>query len=129
MFIRLLLRPAAIVILFAAVITGCGNNFGFPGVYRIDVEQGNIVTQEMVDQLKPGMSRRQVRFVMGTPLVEDTFNDDRWDYRYTVRNGIDTLEQNQVTVFFEGDALVNVSGSLLPEWALPQEGGEAAAQP
>ena len=98
------------------LVMGCGSNFGFPGAYRIDVEQGNIVTEEMVEQLKPGMSRRQVRFVMGTPLVEDTFNPDRWDYHYVKRNGTKTLDENQLTVFFEGDALVNVTGSDLPGW-------------
>ena len=79
-FVRLLL-----IALFIASLTACGA-VGFPGVYRINVEQGNIVDQEMVNQLKPGMSRRQVRFIMGTPLVEDTFNSNRWDYTYSVRN-------------------------------------------
>ena len=118
--LRNTLRHSLFVTLLAAGLAGCGNNFGFPGVYRIDVEQGNIVTPEMVEQLKPGMTRRQVRFVMGTPLIEDTFHEDRWDYRYTLRNGNDTLEQNRLTVFFEGDALVNVTGTDVPEWAAPQ---------
>ena len=96
-------------------LTGCGN-FGFPGVYKIDVEQGNIVTPEMVEQLKPGMTRRQVRFVMGTPLIEDTFNENRWDYRYLNRNGAKTLGESQLTVIFEGDALVRVEGPDAPDW-------------
>ena len=66
----------------AIALLGACSFVGFPGVYKIDVEQGNIVDQEMADQLKPGMSRRQVRFILGTPLVEDTFNQDRWDYLY-----------------------------------------------
>ena len=105
--------------LFAAVaaLSGCGNNFGFPGVYKINVEQGNIVNQEMVDQLKLGMTRRQVNFVMGTPLVKDSFNASRWDYRYTLRNGNDTLSEEHVYVFFEEDKLVKVEGTLLPAWA------------
>lgn len=97
-------------------LSACGF-VGFPGVYRINVEQGNIVTQEMVDQLKPGMSKRQVRFIMGTPLLEDTFNQDRWDYPYSVRNGTEQITASQVTVFFEGDSLVNITGDVLPEWA------------
>lgn len=115
-----LTRFALIALLTAPMLAGCGSNFGFPGVYRIDVEQGNIVTSEMIEQLKPGMSRRQVRFVMGTPLVEDTFNPDRWDYRYTLRNGVDTLEESRLSVYFDGDKLVNVTGSEVPEWAQPQ---------
>ena len=87
---------------------------GFPGVYKIDVEQGNIVTQEMADQLKPGMSRRQVRFILGTPLVEDTFNQGRWDYPYVKRNGLNVLSESRMTVVFEGDALLTVRGDYLP---------------
>ena len=97
-------------------LTGCGN-FGFPGVYTIDVEQGNIVTPEMVEQLQPGMTRRQVRFVMGTPLIEDTFNENRWDYRYLNRNGAKILGESQLTVIFEGDALVRVEGPDAPDWS------------
>ena len=87
---------------------------GFPGVYKIDVEQGNIVDQDMADQLKPGMSRRQVRFILGTPLIEDTFNQDRWDYLYVLRNGTDVLDEARISVVFEGDTLVTVSGDYLP---------------
>ena len=104
------------ILLIALVITclsACGF-VGFPGVYKIDVEQGNIVTQEMADQLKPGMSRRQVRFIMGTPLIEDTFNQDRWDYPYDKRNGLNVLSESLLTVVFEGDTLVTVRGDYLP---------------
>ena len=104
----------------ALLSAGCGSNIGFPGVYRIDVEQGNIVTSEMIQQLRQGMTRRQVRFVLGTPLIEDSFHANRWDYRYTLRNGTETLEENRLTVFFEGDELVNVAGKEVPEWAAPQ---------
>jgi outer membrane protein assembly factor BamE len=99
--------------LLLAALAGCGG-LGFPGVYRIDVEQGNIVTQEMVDQLKPGMNRNQVRFILGTPLVEDSFHQDRWDYIYTVRNGNITKEDKRLTVFFDGDELSHFSGSFVP---------------
>jgi len=96
-----------------ASLAACGF-VGFPGVYKIDVEQGNIVTQEIADKLKPGMSRRQVRFILGTPLVEDTFNQSRWDYPYVKRNGTDVLDKSSLTVFFEGDALSNVTGDYVP---------------
>ena len=99
-------RPLSVFFLcFSLFLAGCGTNIGFPGVYRIDVEQGNIITPEMVEQLQQGMTRRQVRFILGTPLIEDTFNEDRWDYRYTLRNGTDTREENVLTVYFEGDEL------------------------
>ena len=71
----------------------------------------------MVDQLKPGMNQRQVRFIMGTPLLEDSFNRARWDYPYVIRNGTEVLREATVTVHFDGDSLVNVSGDYLPAWA------------
>jgi outer membrane protein assembly factor BamE len=92
-------------------LSACGF-VGFPGVYRINVEQGNIVTPEMAAQLKPGMTRRQVKFILGTPLVED-----RWDYLYSKRNGKKVLSQSRLTVEFDSDLLVNVSGDLAPsDW-------------
>jgi outer membrane protein assembly factor BamE len=91
-------------LLLVAVLSGC-SSWGFPGVYRIDVEQGNIVTQELVDQLEPGMTRRQVRYILGTPLLEDSFNRSRWDYVYTVRNGSTLKQEDRLTVFFEGENL------------------------
>jgi outer membrane protein assembly factor BamE len=102
----------------ALALPGCGF-VGFPGVYKIDIEQGNLVDQEMVDQLQPGMSRRQVRFIMGSPLVEDSFNPDRWDYPYVIRNGQDIIREAQVTLVFEGDLLRDIRGDYLPEWARP----------
>lgn len=100
-------------------LSGC-NNIGFPGVYLINIDQGNIVDQEMVEQLKPEMTRRQVRFLLGTPIVEDTFNNDRWDYIRLVRRGNDTLLRRRLTVVFENDVLVDVEGDLVGEnWPEP----------
>lgn len=118
-----MIRPRYILraLLLTASLLGlasCGF-VGFPGVYKIDIEQGNLVTQEMIEQLQPGMSRRQVRFIMGSPLVEDTFQPDRWDYPYVIRNGPDIIREAQVRIFFEGDKLVNVTGDYLPDWANP----------
>jgi outer membrane protein assembly factor BamE len=92
-------------LLLALSLSACGF-VGFPGVYKIDVEQGNIVTPEMVGQLKPGMSRRQVRFILGTPLLEDPFNESRWDYPYVKRNGLTVLSESRLMVYFDGDKLV-----------------------
>lgn len=111
-------------LLLACSLGACGF-LGFPGVYRIDVEQGNLLDQETVDQLKPGMSRRQVRFILGTPLVEDTFNSDRWDYPYVIRNGDDIIREAQMTVYFDGDTLVDVEGDYQPAWA--RDGDSAPA--
>jgi outer membrane protein assembly factor BamE len=112
---RILLISLAITCLSACSFVG------FPGVYTIDVEQGNIITQEMADQLKPGMSRRQVRFILGTPLVEDPFNQSRWDYPYVKRNGQTILDESRLTVVFDEDSLQTVSGDYLP----PAWGGQS----
>ena len=106
-----------LVLLFAALCLSACGFVGFPGVYKIDVEQGNIVTQEMVDQLQPGMTRRQVRFILGTPLIEDPFNPDRWDYPYVKRNGRTVLSESRLAVFFDGDKLVKYEGDLQQERA------------
>ena len=122
-----LIRPLAVGCLLAGLIA-CGSNFGFPGVYRINVEQGNVVTEEMVVQLRPGLNRRQVRYIMGTPLIEDSFHEDRWDYRYMLRNGNEMLSETQLTLWFEGDQLLRVEGPDAPNWDQPQsEGSESEA--
>ena len=114
-----LIRPLTVGCLLAGLV-GCGINFGFPGVYRINVEQGNVVTEEMVEQLRPGLNRRQVRYIMGTPLIEDSFHEDRWDYRYLLRNGNELLSETQLTLWFEGDELVRAEGPDAPTWDEPQ---------
>jgi len=97
-----------------ALLTSCGtvSSFSFPGVYRIDVPQGNIITQEMVDQLRPGLTKRQVTFILGTPLIRDTFDQDRWDYLYSYQPGGGERSQERLTIFFEDDALVRIGGDF-----------------
>lgn len=102
--------------LILLTLAGC-SNWGFPGVYRINVEQGNIVTQEMVDQLKPGMTRQQVRYILGTPIIEDTFDRNRWDYLYLLRNGTRTIVDYRLSVYFEGDEMTRFDGSFKQESA------------
>ena len=107
------------LLLSTVTLSGC-SGIGFPGVYLINIDQGNIVEQDMVDQLKPDMTRRQVRFLLGTPIVEDTFNNDRWDYIRVVRRGSDTLLRRRLTVVFEDDVLVDVEGDYVSEnWPEP----------
>lgn len=99
-----------------AALTGCAGigSMDFPGVYKISIPQGNVITQNMVDQLLPGMTKRQVIFVMGTPLVRDPFDQDRWDYIYSFQPGGGIRGQERISVFFEDDALVSFSGDFVP---------------
>jgi outer membrane protein assembly factor BamE len=92
-------------------LAGCS----FPGVYKIDIQQGNVVTQDMIDQLRPGMTRRQVRFIMGNPMLVDTFHPNRWDYLYSMQQGGARRQQERVSVFFNGDdQLASLSGDFMP---------------
>jgi outer membrane protein assembly factor BamE len=120
--------PLAAAVSLCLTLTACGTFIGFPGVYRIDIEQGNLVTQDMIEQLQPGMSKRQVRFIMGSPLIEDTFNAARWEYPYVIRNGQTIIREAQVTILFEGDALAEIRGDYLPAWAKPAAGEETEAE-
>lgn len=90
-------------------------------VYKVDVEQGNIVTPEMVDLLEPNMNKRQVRYVLGTPLVVDVFHQDRWDYIYSVQLGGGTREQKRISVVFENDRLVGLQGDFRPSNEPPDD--------
>jgi len=83
-----------------------------PFVYKMAVQQGNIVSEERVNSLEPGMSKRQVRFLLGTPLLVDIFHPDRWDYTYTIRRGHEPMELRRLTLLFEGDALASIEGDL-----------------
>ncbi|WP_045857807.1 outer membrane protein assembly factor BamE [Teredinibacter purpureus] len=96
-----------IVVLFAA--TGC-SRLQFPWVYRIYIQQGNHIDAEKVEQLEVGMTPEQVRFLMGNPLIADTFNADRWDYYFTMIRGEDQLSEYHFTVYFENGLLERWEG-------------------
>jgi len=86
-----------------------------PLVYRPTIQQGNVVSQEQVNELKPGMTKRQVRFLLGSPMLTDVFHADRWDYAFTLGEGSHPAERQRVTVFFERDRLVRIEGDLRPQ--------------
>jgi outer membrane protein assembly factor BamE len=91
-----------------------------PFVYKMTVQQGNIVTEEMVDRLEPGMTQNQVRFLLGTPMLTDLFHTNRWDYTYTIRRGHGDMELTRLTLFFEENneqeyVLTQVVGDLRPD--------------
>ncbi|HKM26854.1 MAG TPA: outer membrane protein assembly factor BamE [Thiopseudomonas sp.] len=93
------------------VLAGCS----FPGVHKIDIQQGNVVTQDMVDQLRPGMNTRQVRFIMGTPLIADTFHSNRWDYLYSIQVAGGTRKQERISLIFdENNELQSLGGDFVP---------------
>lgn len=96
-------------------LCGCStilNNL--PGVYTLDIEQGNIIDQSMVNQLRPNMTKRQVLYIMGSPMLTDAFHEKRWDYLYSEQPGGDSRMQKRISLFFEGDNLIGVQGDFRP---------------
>ena len=85
-----------------------------PFVHKIDIQQGNVITQEMVAQLRKGMDKKKVQFIMGTPIILDTFNASRWDYIYTSQYGGGEVERRHVTLVFADDKLARVDGDVKP---------------
>lgn len=111
-----------LIILFAILCASCSGYAIKP--YKMDIQQGNVVTSKMMLQLRPGMTKSQVRFIMGTPLIADSFHKDRWDYFYQMRKDGKIIEQRRVILEFEKDALKRVRGDVIPAGS-----GEAAAEP
>ena len=105
-----------IIFMLVSSIAGCNQNPQLPAIispYRIDIQQGNVVTQEMVDKLKVGLTRSQVRFVLGSPLVIDMFHENRWDYIYLLQRQGKADERRRLTVIFDGDKLASIEGDVV----------------
>jgi outer membrane protein assembly factor BamE len=111
---------AACLLAAAALLGGCASRqstdsvFGFLTPYRIDIVQGNVLTRDQVDLVKPGMTRAQVRDVLGTPLIADLFHADRWDYVFDIRRPGAEAQRRNVVVRFEGDRLKSIEAPELP---------------
>ncbi len=86
-----------------------------PLVYKIDIDQGNVLNQDMVNQLQPNMTKRQVIYVLGSPLLTDPFTSNRWDYVYSVQPGGEDRLEDRIALFFAGDNLIHVEGNLTPD--------------
>lgn len=105
-------RYALLALLALPLLGGC--------VYRMAIQQGNFLDVRQVEQLQIGMTRSQVRFLLGTPMLPDAFDRDRWDYLYTLDLGRgDGVERQRLTVFFEGDAVARIENDGVPTTASP----------
>jgi outer membrane protein assembly factor BamE len=121
-----------------AGLTACGSLDGagerltrFAQPYRMDRVQGNVVTREQAAAVRPGMSRLQVRDILGTPLLASVFHADRWDYVFTLRRQGAQPQARRVTVFFKGDVLERIEADELPseaEFAATLEAGAASSK-
>lgn len=93
------MRHTATSILLTAFLLVSGCSFFTP--HKIDVQQGNIITQEMLEQLEIGMDMYQVRYVIGSPMIVDTFNPLRWDYIYSIQPGRKARYQKHLSLYFD----------------------------
>ena len=115
-------KLSLLILMLLLVSAGCSHPVlpslptpGVPFVHKIDIQQGNVVTQEMVAQLRLGMNKKKVRFVMGTPIIQDTFHSNQWDYVYTFHEGGGGTERRLITVIFnDAGQLINVEGDIKP---------------
>ena len=115
----------ALITLLVLVLSACSSVPRLINEYKIDVQQGNVLTQEMVAQLKPGQTKDQVRFILGSPVLTDMFHANRWDYVYRMQKGNGEVEMRKFSTFFDGNGrLARVSGDVLAAQA-----ADAAAVP
>ena len=130
------LRAATMLIAAAVLSAGCATSMpkmpkfkmpklGIPRVHKITVQQGNVITQEMIDSLKPGMTRTQVAYIMGEPIVRNTFDRDRWDYIYTLEVPGVFEQEKRISLHFEEDRLAYFTGDYVPSSERPGEASEA----
>lgn len=102
-------------------LSGC-SSLRFPGVYRIDIPQGNFVTEDMLAELKPGMSPDQVRFVLGAPTLVDPFTPDVWFYPMTYRPGKGDNVSQKIAIYFEGGQYSRYEGQVIDDFKAKTSG-------
>ncbi|MCP5269761.1 MAG: outer membrane protein assembly factor BamE [Burkholderiaceae bacterium] len=114
--IRILLSTAA-----AALLAGCASQlqtsqtlFGLVTPYRMELVQGNVITQELLARVRPGLNRRQVRDLLGTPLLTDVFHGNRWDYVFVIERQGRPAQRRNIVLRFDGDVLASIDAGELP---------------
>ncbi|KAA3648597.1 MAG: outer membrane protein assembly factor BamE [Proteobacteria bacterium] len=100
------MKTILLVILFSLSFTAC---------YKTPIQQGNILKQEDINEIKPGMTKKQVAIILGTPAIANPFNQDRWDYINTLKNKGKFKKLKKLTLYFENDELVKTEGNYFPE--------------
>ncbi len=106
-----------VIILLALLGASCSSTLPSVKPYHLDIQQGNVVSAKMMMQLKPGMTKSQVRYVLGTPLLQDAFHQNRWDYVYQMAKGGKVIERRRIILDFENDGLKAVRGDIIPAGA------------
>jgi len=109
------------ILLISIAASGC--------VYKIDVQQGNYITQDLVEKLKPGMTKAEVKGLLGTPLLADAFHADRWDYYFSNKPHRMPLETARVSILFKEEKLVSVEGAGRPPGTSPSRSAPETPRP
>ncbi len=118
------------IVLLTLLLASC-DSFYIPLVtpYKMDIRQGNFVSLDMRDKLKLGMTKAQVKYVLGTPMISDPFHADRWDYVYRFEHQRKVIEKQNLTLYFEGDNLVRiVDGGQTADTAPANAGNQGKGQ-
>ena len=112
--VYMLERLIPLLIPLLLVMAGCSyeGTRKLPFVYRVDIQQGNVIDQDMVDRLHPGMDKNQIQYIMGTPVLDDPFHANRWDYIYTYSKGGTRREQRHIILYFKNNKLSSVGGDI-----------------
>ncbi|NWG39669.1 MAG: outer membrane protein assembly factor BamE [Hydrogenophilaceae bacterium] len=127
---KVLARYPVVLVAISLALAACSTRNIPLSPHRIDVQQGNALEQEAIEKLKTGMTRSQVRFLLGTPLLVDPFHSNRWDYVYNYRSAGKLTEKKRLTLFFEGDVLARIDGEGLVSQSGPAiaRAGESRTQ-
>ena len=102
-----------LIIVLGAALNAC-STLKFPGVHRINIQQGNVITQQMIDKLRPGMTKSQVRFVLGNAIVDDSLHAARWDYVYTLSVAGGDQIKTKLSIYFVEERLSYFVGDFIP---------------
>jgi len=110
------MKKLVVLCISLILLTACSRSFdggyNLPLLYKIDIQQGNVIKQDMLNKLRPGMNKEQVTFIMGTPVLIDPFHNERWEYVYSFQKGGSVREQRHITIHFEDDKLTHLSGDI-----------------
>ncbi|MBQ75509.1 MAG: hypothetical protein CMQ20_10885 [Gammaproteobacteria bacterium] len=104
----------SVLLISTVLLVSSCSTFRFPGVHRISIQQGNVISQSMIDKLKPGMTKSQVRFVLGNPVIDDSLDQDQWDYIHTFHIAGGDVIRQKLALHFREDRLSYFEGDFLP---------------
>jgi outer membrane protein assembly factor BamE len=121
------MRSLSIFLLACCLMFQAACSVGLPRVHKVTVQQGNVITQDMIDRLEPGMTRSQVAYIMGEPVYRNPFENERWDYVYTLTVPGFLEQQKRVSLYFEEGVLAYFTGDYAPSEASQDEQSTASA--